>query len=319
MKNALISIAVPTYNVEPYIQTALQSALNQQDVTVEVFVIDDASTDNTLQRVREIDDPRVTIIPNDVNRGPGYCRNLAIKRMRGDWLALLDGDDWWDPFRLSHLLRLAERWQAEIAADNNFLVVDGQTVPWSTTLREMGCHQRVQKLIRLDDLLKFDYSHLQPLISARFIREHQLYYPWYSRIAEDFTFMLTFLQYCPRMVVTPTPYYYYRTRKGSVTSDSAAYLPQTLEAIRTLTAIDAGSSDQVARILKARKALTKKTTAFIHFRDLIHTKSYSQALREAWVNPKSFGYFLLLAPKAARRVYLKRMAAYRGKANTVQA
>lgn len=101
-----ISVVVPTYNVEPYIAQALESALGQTRAAHEVIVVDDASTDGTREVVRRYP---VRLIELERNGGGAAARNRAIEVASGDTLAMLDGDDYWMPHHLAILAGLLER------------------------------------------------------------------------------------------------------------------------------------------------------------------------------------------------------------------
>jgi glycosyltransferase involved in cell wall biosynthesis len=81
------------HNAGKYIRQAIDSALRQTLADFELIVIDDASTDGSLQMVQVYSDPRIHIIENSVQKGPSYSRNKGLERARGDYIAILDADD----------------------------------------------------------------------------------------------------------------------------------------------------------------------------------------------------------------------------------
>ncbi len=104
-----ISVIIPAYNAEKYIGEAIESALNQTRPAQEVIVVDDASTDRTVEIARSFGD-RVTVLVNAVNSGPGHSRNAGVAASTGDYLAFLDADDKWMPGHLEDLAGLLDRW-----------------------------------------------------------------------------------------------------------------------------------------------------------------------------------------------------------------
>jgi succinoglycan biosynthesis protein ExoO len=114
----LVSIIIPAYNTESYIAKAIQSAQEQTLTNIEIIVIDDCSTDNTLAIAQSFNDPRIIIIHNSENLGAASTRNKAIKLAKGSWLALLDSDDWYEPNRLETLLEVAQKTQADLVSDD---------------------------------------------------------------------------------------------------------------------------------------------------------------------------------------------------------
>lgn len=93
-----ISVVIPTYNRAALLTRAIASALEQTCPPSEVIVVDDGSSDDTRERCAEIGDRiRYIRIPNG---GVATARNAGIAQARGDWIALLDSDDWWEPSKL---------------------------------------------------------------------------------------------------------------------------------------------------------------------------------------------------------------------------
>ena len=78
-KNDLVSVVIPCYNAEKYILKCLQSVLNQIYTNLEIIVIDDASTDKSLEIISKIEDKRLKIIQNKTNKGIVFCLNEGIK------------------------------------------------------------------------------------------------------------------------------------------------------------------------------------------------------------------------------------------------
>lgn len=95
-----VSVVIPTYNSAPLLKTALQSVFDQTYQNFEVIVINNFSTDNTVDVVDSFDDERVRLI-NFNNEGViGKSRNIGIWESKGEWIAFLDSDDLWYPDKL---------------------------------------------------------------------------------------------------------------------------------------------------------------------------------------------------------------------------
>ena len=103
MTEPLVSIITPTYNCEDFISDTIESVINQTYKNWELLLVDDCSTDRTLeitnQWVRK--DQRIMSFTLNENSGSGPARNLAIQKAKGDIIAFLDGDDIWHPKKLS--------------------------------------------------------------------------------------------------------------------------------------------------------------------------------------------------------------------------
>ncbi len=101
-----VSVVVPVYNKEPYLRRAIDSVLAQTFPDFKLVLIDDGSTDRSLEVARSYADPRVRVI-HQSNGGEGAARNRGIREARAPMLALLDGDDEWAPNFLEAMMALA--------------------------------------------------------------------------------------------------------------------------------------------------------------------------------------------------------------------
>lgn len=102
----VVSVVIPMYNVEAYIEQSLNSVLNQTFQHFEIICVDDGGSDNTVDIVSRYQDPRIRIV-SQTNRGLAGARNTGIARARGQFIALLDADDYWAPEKLeAHVLHL---------------------------------------------------------------------------------------------------------------------------------------------------------------------------------------------------------------------
>jgi len=93
MSEPIISVITSTYNDGPYLREAVDSILNQTFTDFEYIIVDDASTDETPQILASYDDPRIVVLRNEENLGRGGARNRAIEKARGEYIAIMDGDD----------------------------------------------------------------------------------------------------------------------------------------------------------------------------------------------------------------------------------
>ena len=117
-----ISVVIPVYNAEKYVEDAVRSALRQNQ-TAEVILVEDNSPDNALKVCERLakEDPRVRVLRHSdgKNHGAGESRNLGIKNARCDYIAFLDADDYWKPRFLEVIHNLRCKFpQAGIYATN---------------------------------------------------------------------------------------------------------------------------------------------------------------------------------------------------------
>lgn len=103
-KSPLVSIVIPTYNHAHYLIDALNSVFKQTYQNFEIIIIDNYSTDDTESVVQSFGDPRVSYHKFRNNGLVAASRNKGINLSRGEWVAFLDSDDIWHPFKLSYEL-----------------------------------------------------------------------------------------------------------------------------------------------------------------------------------------------------------------------
>lgn len=110
-----ISVLVPVYNVEPYLAQCLESICSQTLRELEVVCVDDASTDGSLSILREFAerDPRVKVVQAPENGGLSRSRNLAMNHAVGEYLFLVDSDDWLETDLLEEMYSRAKALDAD--------------------------------------------------------------------------------------------------------------------------------------------------------------------------------------------------------------
>jgi glycosyltransferase involved in cell wall biosynthesis len=129
MSDPEATVVIPTRNRRELLtRRALPSALGQEAVSVEVVVVDEASSDGTAEALAALDDGRLLVLRHDVPRRLPGARNAGVERARGRWLAFLDDDDVWAPRKLRAQIDAAEAAAAEWAY-GRAVVVDGDLRP----------------------------------------------------------------------------------------------------------------------------------------------------------------------------------------------
>ena len=135
------SVVIPLHNKEEYIKNTLQSVLKQSLTNFEIVVVDDGSTDSSVQKVFEIDDSRIKVIQK-TNGGVSSARNRGIKDASGDYICFLDADDTWKPDFLETVDSLFEKFPAARIACPSYEVFYGKrtVVPrWKSVSRNEDC------------------------------------------------------------------------------------------------------------------------------------------------------------------------------------
>ncbi len=134
---ATVSVIIPLYNKVDYIDETLASLVAQERHPDEVIIVDDCSTDGSLETAKlfilkyfkTMPETRVHFIELDENKGPGFARNEGLKFASGDYVIFLDADDVYEPPLLEKAVRVVEMYRWDILAIGIELVPSGKTYP----------------------------------------------------------------------------------------------------------------------------------------------------------------------------------------------
>lgn len=221
MADPEISVILTSFNIANYIEAAVQSALAQENVTLEIIAVDDASTDGTWEKLTAISDPRLKTIRLPGNGGPSTSRNAAIAAATGQWLAVLDGDDIMLPGRLARMIERAKTHNADIVIDN--LLVhreeDGSQYPMFPPTEFSRIHLLdLAGFIDGNRLFSGAYAlgYVKPLFSSAYLKQHHLAYDPAIRIGEDYQILAQTLASGARCALEPQTGYRYTVRKNSI-------------------------------------------------------------------------------------------------------
>jgi len=112
----LITIVMPCYNAETYLQEAVECVFKQSYPRVELIVVDDGSRDGSYHLLQQLAEthPQLRVLQQE-NAGPYPARNLALAKSQGELIAFLDADDYWDPDCLSKLFRALQESNADLS------------------------------------------------------------------------------------------------------------------------------------------------------------------------------------------------------------
>lgn len=229
----LISIVVPVYNTEHYLFRCIRSLQRQSYQNLEIILVDDGSTDCSLDVCMEAagKDSRIKVIHQE-NRGVACARNAGMEVMTGQWLLLIDGDDYIHPDMARDLLYAAKENHAQTAVCGFSHVfpdkrpgapVFQMDYAWNGSLHDFA-EEMLLPLYR--NLLLRTQSN--KLFCTEIIRQNHLCYPENFSINEDIWFCTRYLTYCRRIACIPGSYlYYWQNSQGN--SQISRYHPEGVE------------------------------------------------------------------------------------------
>jgi succinoglycan biosynthesis protein ExoO len=302
------SIIIPVWNGADFIQTAIKSALAQVDVNVEILVVDDASTDNTIARVQSLTDHRIRCIPRQVNGGPAAARNDGLDQARGRWVAVLDADDTMAEDRIARLIQAAERHSWDIVADNMWVIRKGGTSlqfdeelnggAEAITLTDMFLEGKIFSKGR-------SYGYLKPLFRRDFLFLHKIRYNQSLRIGEDFQFVVDCIVNGAIYYRVSWAGYKYNARVGSI---SHRLKPGHVEAMAAaeidfLARFGAKLSPPERSAIQAHLANLEDAASFNRMIHSIKSRRPDQFIIESLAHPLALRHFSMPIQARLQRLF----------------
>ena len=225
MEEYKISVIVPCYNTENYLEECLNSVLTQTLQEIEVICVDDCSTDTTAEMLKKYaaGDVRVKTIFFQTNQGSGPARNAAMKQARGKYIAFMDPDDLYpDANVLAALYAKAEENEALICGGNMQMFKPGETpVYWGAT--------DVFKTEGFADFASYKFIAGFPrfIYRADFLKKSGADFPPYRR-RQDPVFLAKAMSVAGRFYMVPIVSYLYRRSYKKVSWNYEKYLGAVL-------------------------------------------------------------------------------------------
>ncbi len=191
----LISIVVPVYNAENFLQKCMESILAQSYVNYELIAIDDGSTDSSLDILKSFEDrdPRIKVFHQE-NSGPGSARNLGIRHAKGDWIVFIDADDTVDNDYLEMLVDASQDVDLVLCGMKLF---KGDKVTYSRTFLDNVEKKDILSVEEMFQKLRL-YSLSGPvckLFKRSIIHSNNILFPIDMNLGEDTVFVYSYLQY----------------------------------------------------------------------------------------------------------------------------
>lgn len=222
MEKKLISIIIPVYNAEKYLQKCLDSILEQTYQNLEIIIVNDGSTDNSGQICQEYEkkDSRIIYIEKE-NGGVSDTRNTGLDRMTGSYVTFVDSDDWVEPNYVKFLYEKLIEHQADIVVGNYTRFNESNSVFYFHTSADY-----YEKVYDNKSILDCLYDSKELLNSALIVAWGKIYkkeiianfrFP-IDRIGEDALFNLKALLDSEKVVYVNKSAYIYRVREGSLSN-----------------------------------------------------------------------------------------------------
>jgi len=306
-----VSVILPAYNAAAHLRRAVDSALAQTMADLEIVIVDDASTDATLEIAGRIAarDSRVRVLHNERNSGPSVSRNRAIAAARGEWIAILDADDSWFPERLERML--ADAGDADVVSDDLYTVRGALFKPEEPVLRSMlqeaGFKITWPRRLDIRDLVRYELALLKPIIRRSFLGRHELSYDPTLLRAHDFYLYFEILAQGGRWLQLPEGYYlYYKYGLAAKDKDDRVRrttLTETVESNRALLDHPAAVGDKaLIAALERRIQKAQRRIVFATAQDAVRQRRFADLARWLVGNPSNL---LLITRFLIERLHLR--------------
>jgi len=280
----LISVVIPAYNAEKYIQHAIDSILNQTYTHLELLIADDASKDNTKKIIESYKDKRVKTFHNKTNQGYLKTCNKLFKFAKGDFIAFQDADDYSD----------SQRFELQMNAfkENNKLSVVGCNL----TAIDINNNLKFCSNYHLNhDVIFSKMPHYYSVIPNSFLLKREVYdvigdyNEYFDRIgAEDYYWTFLIMEKF-ELINIKTPLYFYRYNPDSLTGNRSDRLRKTfvlkiLEFIinqrieKSYTSTELGKNVELSNFVSQLEAPYKKDPSLFYRK--LAAKYYHQGLKK---------------------------------------
>lgn len=196
----MVSIIIPIYNTEPYLQKCLESIRRQTYSDLEVIMVDDGSTDHSIDTAQSFadSDSRFHLI-RQPHQGQSEARNLGLEQATGQWLMFVDSDDWLD---IECVACLVLHMGTNDVLNYGYRRVNHEGIDQKTTYPHHP-YQLVSSCMRL--------------YRTAWLKEHQILFPT-AVVYDDVFYSIAVWSHRPRQAVLPYAGYNYRATPHSVTS-----------------------------------------------------------------------------------------------------
>ncbi len=236
----LISVIVPVYNVEAYLERCVDSLINQEYQNIEIILVDDKSTDSSPEICDNLSktDSRIRVIHKEKNEGLGFARNTGIENANGDYIMFLDSDDYLDLNTCKTVKTTLEENGADICCFLSAQVYGEDIVydyPFEKPLvfegKEIAEKFLTGCLAPKENEAKFEIglglSSCMVIYRAELMKNNDLrFFSEREYLNEDMLFRIELCKYINKAVVLPDNFYFYFHNSGTLTTK---YKPNRFE------------------------------------------------------------------------------------------
>ena len=209
-----VSVIIPVYNVEKYLEKCIESVINQTLKDIEIICVNDGSTDNSLDILTKYskNEPRMTII-TQVNSGLSEARNTGIRIATGEYIGLLDSDDYVDLDFYEKLYKSAIKYNADIAC-GDIIRFSSKKHKILLNLKDEAIVETVKEKFQITGVPAHNYVWNKIYKREALIKSEIEFIK--GRTYEDMPYTVDVLEKLGKLVTVPNVYYNYRSNPNSI-------------------------------------------------------------------------------------------------------
>lgn len=212
MDKTRISVIIPVYNTEKYLEKCLNSVISQSLEEIEIIVVNDCSSDNSLKIIKKYiqKDNRIILINKKENEGVSEARNSGIKIARGEYILCVDGDDWIEKDCLKELYEMAKKNEAEIVVSDFYLDYGNKNVVY-----QIDQENRMQTFFKKEDAIKNIFSGKgfpsiwNKLVKREIYEKNNIKFPTNISMGEDLLTVLSLIYSSTKIIKLNKAYLHY--------------------------------------------------------------------------------------------------------------
>ncbi len=317
MKNELISLIVPFYNVEQYIERCIKSLLTQSYSNIEVLLIDDCSPDNSVEIAKEYakKDKRIKILQYKNNRGLGGARNYGIEKAKGEYILFVDSDDYIDSNSVQILFDKAKK--------NDLCVLEASYIKESKNKSEILPRKSTYFDTVFSGKEYWDLIPIAPVVAwnklykLSFLKENNIVFK--LRKFEDVAFTSEVFMKAKKVMNISLPFYHYIVRENSIMTEctSESHLEDAFSLIKDMNDLfELNPKNQQMKKLYLYSFIGFFRLWHLYNKDLLFKKKMKKKVMELFKIAKKFifgakklglkqRFLLLISPTLTAKIYLK--------------
>lgn len=289
MNNVEVSIIIPVYNVEKYLEKCLNSVINQTFKNIEIIIVNDGSTDKSLDIIKKFmhQDKRIVLI-NKKNEGPSAARNSGLKIARGKWIQYIDSDDWIEINYIEKVYEFADKNSLDIVSTKYY-------INYESGKEEIKKMYHKKEINSSSEYLKEFFENFEsPSLWNRFIKKeiytkNNLFSNEKISLGEDLYITPKLFYFSKKIGFLNKEFYHYRQNSESITHTKKSL--KMIQVFNVFTDLDNFFSKYDSKYLDFLYVYSKDhILGFLLMKPYFFENNYREACKKfiKWVNDSRF-------------------------------